>query len=270
MIRLFLLLPLAVLSTQLSAQINWVYDLKTAQVHALSKNQLIVIDFWAHWCGPCRIMDQEMWNHPDMQPLAENFVALRIDVDSDPGVARKYRATAIPKVVVADASGEIIWEMVGFGDAIDYLSVLQALPDEVSHLNKILRTILQKQEDSNTYYQLGLAYQKFGRETSNPSLKNAFLALSDQHFRQVSKKSNDEVLTHKAALYSILNDAYRRKPKQVMKQMARRKETYTDEALSELSHFIMAYCYKCEGDEENLRKEKKQLSNQEYLKQLEE
>lgn len=58
----------------------------------------VVVDFWAAWCGPCKILD------PILETLAKEFANratfLRVDFDEHYELARRYDITAVPTVVV--------------------------------------------------------------------------------------------------------------------------------------------------------------------------
>ena len=56
----------------------------------------VVVDFWAQWCGPCRMLA------PELEQLAKDHPEIRVakvDVDSAPDLARRYCVTSIPLVV---------------------------------------------------------------------------------------------------------------------------------------------------------------------------
>ncbi len=76
----------------------------------LKSDKPVIVDFWAEWCGPCRMIG------PIVEELSEDYkdqaVCTKLDVDSNPAVASKYGIRNIPTVLFFK-NGEIVDKQVG-------------------------------------------------------------------------------------------------------------------------------------------------------------
>ena len=76
---------------------------------ALLKNKLLLVDFWAEWCGPCKSM------HPIFSRMARKYTHVRfarINVDNSQDIAMKFNVQSIPTFIMFK-NGEIAQQMVG-------------------------------------------------------------------------------------------------------------------------------------------------------------
>ncbi|MGB3653725.1 MAG: thioredoxin [Rivularia sp. (in: cyanobacteria)] len=98
-----------------------VTQVKESEFDTLLKSEnLLVVDFSASWCGPCRVVA------PLVEQLAqehENIKVVKIDVDQDKPLAKRYEVRSIPAVLMFK-NGELVENIVGvkpyeeFADAV--------------------------------------------------------------------------------------------------------------------------------------------------------
>jgi thioredoxin 2 len=84
----------------------WVVDADTGSFAAETASSVpVVVDFWAGWCGPCRMIS------PVLEDLAKRnagrIKVVKVDVDANPELAARYGARSIPLLVVIQGGAEV-------------------------------------------------------------------------------------------------------------------------------------------------------------------
>jgi thioredoxin 1 len=69
-----------------------------------------VVDFWAEWCGPCRMIAPAL--EEISASLGEKVKIVKLNVDENPGVAAKYGIMSIPTLMIFK-NGEMASRQVG-------------------------------------------------------------------------------------------------------------------------------------------------------------
>ena len=106
------------------SDISWLTDYDAALALARADGKQIVIDFFATWCGPCKMMEQDTFTDEEVQKRVEDFVALKIDVDQQQDMARRYGVRGLPTTMVIDAEGQPVATAVGYLDPDRFLKLL--------------------------------------------------------------------------------------------------------------------------------------------------
>ena len=76
----------------------------------LASDSPVIVDFWAEWCSPCRLV------HPELEKLQQEYEGkvkvVKLNIDHAPGVASKYGIMSIPTIALF-ADGEMQSQVIG-------------------------------------------------------------------------------------------------------------------------------------------------------------
>jgi thioredoxin 1 len=90
----------------------------------LESNQPVVVDFWAPWCPPCKMVG------PVIEELAKEFAGKvkigKVDVDENPQIAGRYNVMSLPSVIFFE-NGQPMRTMVGAQSKEEYKQEIEAL-----------------------------------------------------------------------------------------------------------------------------------------------
>jgi thioredoxin len=82
----------------------------TFETEVLKNSKPVIVDYWAEWCGPCRMIA------PVLEEIASEYSdkidVVKLNVDDNPVVAQKYQILAIPTLNVFQ-NGEVVKQIKG-------------------------------------------------------------------------------------------------------------------------------------------------------------
>ncbi len=96
----------------------------------INSNQLVLLDFFATWCGPCKMMTPIL--EQVKKSLGETVRIVKVDVDRNTAAAQQFQVQGVPTLILFRA-GKVLWRQSGVVQAQQLISLLRQYSPNVNN-----------------------------------------------------------------------------------------------------------------------------------------
>jgi thioredoxin-like negative regulator of GroEL len=117
-------------------ELAWNANFGEALRMSASAGKPLLVDVWAVWCAPCKLMDQTTYRDGIVQAEANNFVLLKVNADVQAPAIERYGVEAFPTVLFLDEKGGEIARITGYRSASELAPKMKAIREGFERYRK--------------------------------------------------------------------------------------------------------------------------------------
>ncbi len=120
------LIAVGIKTSNAQERVLWAADVQSAFEHASQQNKPVLLHFWSRTCRPCRELETYVFPSPAFsRAVAANCIAVKVNVDEQRDLARRYGIRQIPTDVIVSSSGEEILRTPSPRKVDDYIALMR-------------------------------------------------------------------------------------------------------------------------------------------------
>ena len=135
-------------------------DLAAALLQAGQKDKIIFVDAYATWCGPCKMMDQNVFSDSLVGAFFnQNFINLKLDMEKGDGphLAEKYAVRAYPTFLFLSATGDLLHQGLGYHPVQKIITLGQDALNPKKQITTLKREYKNGNRDSDFLIEFAMA-----------------------------------------------------------------------------------------------------------------
>ena len=107
-------------------EVKWASSFAEATKQAKAQNKLILVDFWADYCGWCKKLDAEVYVSPEFARAAAGVIVVKVDTQgAESEVAQRYGVSGLPTILFLTPEGKTLGRIGGYLPTAQFMPMMQ-------------------------------------------------------------------------------------------------------------------------------------------------
>ena len=118
-------LPQPLLAQNRPTKPAWLSDFPAAEAKAKREGKVLLVHFYADWCGPCKKMERETLFSPELaKQMGDTVIGVKVNFDRNPQLAQRFQIRSLPTDVFVGPTGRTLSRITGYKTKRQYLAVV--------------------------------------------------------------------------------------------------------------------------------------------------
>jgi thioredoxin-related protein len=150
-----------------SRRVPWIEDISWAEVVSQAQNKParpILIDFYAQWCRPCKMLDVMVYNESEVIEELGNVLTFKVDVDKMEykALKEKFNISVLPTLVWLDDQGRELDRFTGYQNKDQFLEIIRSIRVGGNTFYRIMDLQASRPEDPGLLFDLARRHVEQG------------------------------------------------------------------------------------------------------------